>query len=334
MNPATHLKLIRDEINASENGKIIVPSDFYHVTEPVKVGVCLSRIRKSGAITRLMRGIYIKPGGKTPTVDDIARAIAKSCGWNVVPCGETALHESRAANGKPKIWTYAGDGFYRKYSYNGITIEFKRTNKKDELCAVKDKTAVCIQALRAIGKGNVTDAHIKNMAKRVDLRERSHIHYGSLRITPWIKAYLQRIFKAASENASKLSETGITINVKKKKLSTASGEKVYSKSEALIAASLKLAGLEYQYEKTLLCKDGMPRLPDFTIKYKGKEYYWEHLGMSDDPLYAFNWSEKKRWYDKNHPGKLLTTTDEPDLGAQINKLLLETFAFSIAPACR
>ena len=54
-------------------------------------------------------------------------------------------------------------------------------------------------------------------------------------------------------------------------------------------------------------------LPDFTIKFKGEEFYWEHLGMLHNPEYKKHWDKKKSWYDKNFPGKLLTTEESNNL---------------------
>ena len=50
--------------------------------------------------------------------------------------------------------------------------------------------------------------------------------------------------------------------------------------------------LTYEYEDELFAPDGGTwdfRLPDFTIKVRGKTFYWEHCGMMDDPVYKEKW---------------------------------------------
>jgi hypothetical protein len=61
---------------------------------------------------------------------------------------------------------------------------------------------------------------------------------------------------------------------------------VRSKSEIIIANMLFENGIEsIKYEEPLFASDGTFYLPDFTIQWKGKTYFWEHLGMLDVPKY-------------------------------------------------
>ena len=98
-----------------------------------------------------------------------------------------------------------------------------------------------------------------------------------------------------------------------RKISTLSKYFVRSKSEAIIANLLVDREIPFKYEEPLYAADGTMFLPDFTVKFKGEDFYWEHLGMLHDPYYKKHWADKKIWYDKNFPGKLLTTTESNNL---------------------
>jgi len=88
---------------------------------------------------------------------------------------------------------------------------------------------------------------------------------------------------------------------------------VRSKSEVVVANILTKLGIEYEYEKPLEFAPNDFRLPDFTIHYEGKTYYWEHLGMLNLPSYMRDWMQKKKWYEKhNLLGKVITSQDGPD----------------------
>ncbi|MDH5771116.1 MAG: AAA family ATPase, partial [Candidatus Bathyarchaeota archaeon] len=88
---------------------------------------------------------------------------------------------------------------------------------------------------------------------------------------------------------------------------------VRSKSEVVVANILTKLGIEYEYEKPLEFAPNDFRLPDFTIHYEGKTYYWEHLGMLNLPSYMWDWMQKKKWYEKhNLLGKVITSQDGPD----------------------
>ena len=98
-----------------------------------------------------------------------------------------------------------------------------------------------------------------------------------------------------------------------KKVSTLSEYLVRSKSEAIITNLLVDNNIPFKYEEPLFAPDGTMFLPDFTVTSRGEDFYWEHLGMLHNPKYKEHWKEKKLWYDKHFPGKLLTTVEGNNL---------------------
>lgn len=94
---------------------------------------------------------------------------------------------------------------------------------------------------------------------------------------------------------------------------TVSGERVRSKSEAMIAMLLHLNAIPYRYE-CALSLGSVTLFPDFTIRHPGTGalYYWEHFGLMDDPAYAKNAGSKLSLYAANGiiPSVHLITTYE------------------------
>jgi exodeoxyribonuclease V alpha subunit len=75
---------------------------------------------------------------------------------------------------------------------------------------------------------------------------------------------------------------------------------VRSHGERMISEALTKAGIGFYYEKPLVAKDNKSfKLPDFTFKYKRKEYYWEHNGMMSDFDYSNKARKKRQWYQEN-----------------------------------
>ena len=79
---------------------------------------------------------------------------------------------------------------------------------------------------------------------------------------------------------------------------TESGDLVRSKSEVIIADKLFARGVDYAYEQPLTLPNGSTRYPDFTIAdpARGVTFYWEHLGLLDDPAYRTRWERKRVEY--------------------------------------
>jgi ATP-dependent exoDNAse (exonuclease V) alpha subunit len=120
--------------------------------------------------------------------------------------------------------------------------------------------------------------------------------------------------------STKYRETDLIHHTKK-------GEVVRSKSEVIIANELYNQGVSYEYERPLWSKDGSSfRIPDFTVFYEGEEYYWEHLGMLDDPEYMQKWEEKRRWYEQNGFADRLVVSQEDASGLDSRKIaqIIET----------
>ncbi len=104
---------------------------------------------------------------------------------------------------------------------------------------------------------------------------------------------------------------------------TERGGLVRSKSELVIANMLHARRIEYAYEQPLVLPGGRVRYPDFTIAdhARGVTFYWEHLGLLDDPRYRARWEKKRAeyieagispWQDgEGEAGTLIETRDEP-----------------------
>ena len=107
---------------------------------------------------------------------------------------------------------------------------------------------------------------------------------------------------------------------------TERGDLVRSKSELVIADKLHARGIDYAYEQRLVLPNSRTRYPDFTISdyAQGVNFYWEHLGMLDDPGYRARWERKRAEYldcgirpheEGGGPeGTLIETRDEPGGG--------------------
>lgn len=107
----------------------------------------------------------------------------------------------------------------------------------------------------------------------------------------------------------------------RKNIATLSEYYVRSKSEAIITNLLVDRGIPFKYEEPLRSKDGVMYLPDFTVTFRGEDYYWEHVGLIHDESYMAHWEKKKAWYDKHFPGKLLITYESPEISKDAMKVI-------------
>ncbi len=202
MKSPDNLEQVKNRIQNTEDGSVFIPSDFFDIAEAVKINVCLDRLEETGELQRVMRGIYVKPRYSTllnknipPRSDDIAKAIARNYGWTIIPCGDTALNMLGLSTQIPATWIYISDGPYKIYEVDGITLKFKHTDNKNEITNISYKTALVVQALKALGKSNVTDKEIRSIAKLLTENEKAQMLAEAKRVTAWVYDLIRKICK-------------------------------------------------------------------------------------------------------------------------------------------
>ena len=202
MDKTTNLKLIRDRINRSDIGTVYVAVDFVDISDKTSVNAYLARLVDEGLIRRVLRGVYDKPEYNdfleeyvAPSPDKVANALARNFGWSIVPCGDTALNLLGLSTQVPAAWVYVSDGTYKEYTYDNTTIQFKRTTNK-EVSKLSYKTALTVQALKALGKDKIDDTVISRLSKLLTAEEKKTMFEEAKAATSWIYEYIKQICRS------------------------------------------------------------------------------------------------------------------------------------------
>lgn len=183
----------------SENqGKIFSINDFYNLGTKNTIKSVLYRLNEENKITRLMDGLYTKPKYSEilkeysyPYVSEVAEKLADKFSWTIAPTGDTALNYTGLSTQIPNKYIYISDGAYREYLYRGKRIIFKHTTNRN-ITSYSKELSILIQAIKALGKDNINEEHIKKLAGfaqniKEDLKE------DTLRLPFWIQEVLEKI---------------------------------------------------------------------------------------------------------------------------------------------
>ena len=166
-------KQIQLRIHESPEGSIFVNSDFADIADTETIRRNLNRLTKVGILRRIINGIYEKPK-YSKLLDEyvaadpaaVAHALARSYHWTIAPCGNTALNLLGLSTQVTAVWSYISDGPYKTYEWNSTKLEFKhRTNK--EITGLSYMTSLVIQALKTLGKNNVTPEVIQILSTKL-----------------------------------------------------------------------------------------------------------------------------------------------------------------------
>ena len=202
MDKATNWQLIKDRINKSEIGTVFVATDFVDISDKTSINTYLTRLDEEKILQRIMRGVYYKPEYNdflgefvAPEPDAVAHALARNFGWTIVPCGDTALNLLGLSTQIPAAWVYVSDGTYKEYTYEQTTIKFKRTTNK-EISKLSYKTALVVQAMKALGKDNVDDAVLTKLGKNLTDSEKQALLTEAKAVTSWIYEFIKIICRS------------------------------------------------------------------------------------------------------------------------------------------
>jgi len=195
----TYHEKIKERITTSKKGTIFIISDFADISQIPTIKKVLSRLVQDKTIRRIMRGIYEYPSYNAfldeyvaPSPHEIAQALARNFGWTIVPYEDAALNMLGISTQVPASWTYASDGPYKKYAYGNVTIQFKHTSHKD-ITNLSAKSALIIQALKAIGRENMNEKIIRQLSGILTPAEKLSIPEETKHSSAWISGTIKQI---------------------------------------------------------------------------------------------------------------------------------------------
>lgn len=183
---------IRARILAAEDSAVFVAPDFADIADTATIRQGLKRLYQSGIIRRIIRGIYEKPKYSklldeyvAADPDAVAKALARCYHWTIAPCGNTALNLLGLSTQVTAVWSYISDGPYKTYEWNSTKLEFKhRTNK--EITGLSYMTSLVIQALKTLGRTNVTPEIIQTLSEKLSEAEKQACLKEATESTDWV----------------------------------------------------------------------------------------------------------------------------------------------------
>lgn len=192
-------KQIQERIRCAADGTVFVSSDFADIADAETIRRNLNRLTQAGTLRRILKGVFEKPKYSTlldeyvaVDPDAVAKALARSYHWTIAPCGNSALNLLGLSTQVAAVWSYISDGPYKTYEWNSTKLEFKhRTNK--EITGLSYTTSLVIQALKTLGKSNVTPEVIQTLSNRLSDKEKQACLKEATESTDWVYDTIRKI---------------------------------------------------------------------------------------------------------------------------------------------
>ncbi len=146
-----------------------------------------------------MRGIYDFPKYSelleqylSPEINKVAYTIARKFKWRIEPSGDTALYLFGISTQIPGRYIYFSDGPNRQYEVFGNQLEFKKIALKEVGFKYPD-SALLVQALKALGKENITPEIIEQLKQKIDYKLYAKIIQDTKTVSDWVYSAIKQI---------------------------------------------------------------------------------------------------------------------------------------------
>lgn len=203
MNKSIELQVL-NRVKKAGRGVLFFTESFVSYGSAEAIKKALQRLTNSGELDRVATGIYVRPvidnviGKVSPSIEDIAKAIAKRDKARIVPTGAYALNRLGLSTQVPMNVVFLTDGSARKIKIGKRSILFKKASPKN-VASVGEISGLAIQALKEIGKEKVLDKEIRHIQELLKKEKSTRLKHD-IRLAPaWIREIMKPVLISINE---------------------------------------------------------------------------------------------------------------------------------------
>lgn len=196
---------IEERINNTYSNQVFSANDFLDIASNVTVRGTLNRLANENKIKRIINGFYHKANYnellddyEAVSIHELALAIARKYNWNIAPYNSTALNLLGLSTQVPSHYKYISSGRYKEYNIGDTILEFKKVSP-GEIANMSIKTATVIQAIKSLGKDNITDDVRLKIRKNLSVKEKEDLLRDAKSTSSWIYEVIRKICEDKDE---------------------------------------------------------------------------------------------------------------------------------------
>ncbi|HEN9145224.1 TPA: hypothetical protein U9G16_002141 [Streptococcus agalactiae] len=202
---SSYMEIISDKINSFDSHKVFFANDFLGIASNATVRQILKRLADEDKIKRVIDGFYYNPSYseligeyEAVSIHELALAIARKYNWNIAPYNSTALNLLGLSTQVPTHYKYISSGRYKEYKIGDTILEFKKVNP-GEIANMSLKTATVIQAIKSLGKEDITREVIQKIRENLTEKERIDLMNESKSVPAWVYEVIREICEGRNE---------------------------------------------------------------------------------------------------------------------------------------
>lgn len=196
MTESTENKVI-ERIKKAKRGSVFFTDDFLRFGSAKTISKSLERLAEKKEIIRVSRGIYTRPEINktlgitiTPSIENIARAIARRDRARIIPTGAYSLNILGLSTQIPMNAVYLTDGATRKIAIGKRSLHFKKTATKN-LASIGEISGLVIQGLKALGKDQLNEDEILKVIEILKKEKTERLRHDIKLAPEWIRTIMK-----------------------------------------------------------------------------------------------------------------------------------------------
>ena len=174
---------------------------FEHLGSPPAVRQTLSRLVRAGIIRRVTRGIYDLPrqhpivGQTAPDITSTVRTLMQASRAQWQFSGAYAANALGLSDQVPAKIVILTNGVSRRVLLGKLILSFRHASPRNLLGAGRTSGLV-IQALRYLGKGEITPHRRTHLKRVLDARTKTDLQFLQPKLPAWMRPMIQQITEA------------------------------------------------------------------------------------------------------------------------------------------
>jgi len=186
---------VKNRIYAHGRGWVFTPAHFTDLGSDTGVRTALSRLQQDGVIRRVAQGIYDYPrshkvfGVLSPSVDEIAKAVAERNGARIQPAGAYAANLIGLSEQVPGRVLFLTDGPSSKVKVGKLDISFRKTTVRN-MFGAGSKEALVIHALKFMKEKHINKTMLNSVRKFLLGTSRKEFEKNTRYAPQWIRKLL------------------------------------------------------------------------------------------------------------------------------------------------
>ena len=195
----SYAEKIQKRIQNFRPNYVFFANDFLDIASYDTVRKTLNRMVNEGEIKRVINGFYYNPRYseligeyEEVSIHELALAVARKYNWNIAPYNNTALNLLDLSTQVPTHYKYISSGRYKKYEIGDTILEFKKVNP-GEIANMSLMTATVIQAIKSLGKENISDEVLLKIRENLSEQEKRELMQEAKSAPAWVYEVMREI---------------------------------------------------------------------------------------------------------------------------------------------